>query len=216
MWRHIVAIVSSGTLVALAAISTLMPARVEPLPLVAPLGAIPERLAAWTTSQAPIPDCAVPAEHGAADELVRTYRDDEHTVWVSVLYYSVQGRGLRPRAPELLMAGRGSIESSATSLDVPIGDAGGASIPATLVVTRTAACRIAMLYWYQLGTRAVASDHGYRAVLLYNRVVHQRADGALVRIASPLLESSSVASVVDAQKRFINAFYAELVRTLPR
>ena len=32
---------------------------------------------------------------------------------------------------------------------------------------------------------AVASDHWYRARLLYNRLVHGRTDGALVRIASP-------------------------------
>ena len=41
-----------------------------------------------------------------------------------------------------------------------------------------------ILYWYQLHGGTIGSDHLYRARLMWNRIVHRRADGALIRVAS--------------------------------
>jgi EpsI family protein len=114
-----------------------------------------------------------------------------------------------------VLAGRGSIELTSRSVDIPL-DTPARTLPARRLSIRTPDCRVAMLYWYQLGGRAVASDHGYRLLLLYNRVVHGRSDGALVRVASLIPEAADAADIANAQAQFVRAFYADLLSTLPR
>jgi EpsI family protein len=101
-------------------------------------------------------------------------------------------------------------------LDVPAGGRLERSVPASLLVMRSPEQRVAVLYWYQLPGRAVASDHGYRALLLYNRLVHRRADGALVRVAAPVRAGDDVRAIVTKQVSFIQAIYPDVLGSLPR
>lgn len=59
-------------------------------------------------------------------------------------------------------------------------------------------------------------DHWYRLLLFYNRVVRRRAEGALVRIASPIPEGVTPAAVLATQTAFLEAFYPDLLRSFAR
>jgi EpsI family protein len=181
----------------------------------AALELLPMVVGGWSGSDH-VPTEVLPRDPRASEDLVRTYRAGADLVWVSIGYYPDQGEGSRPASRALLFPGRGWDTLEERAVRVPLDGNSGRSIPATLVVQTTADRRFAILYWYQVGRRSIASDHWYRATALYSRVVHGRADGALVRIAAPLSEGADPATAVAVQTRFVQALYPELLRSLVR
>ena len=75
--------------------------------------------------------------------------------------------------------------------------------------------RFAILYWYQLPGRAIASDHWYRAHLLWRRLLHGRADGALVRIAFPLAAETAVQAALETRADLLRELPGEVTGRLP-
>jgi EpsI family protein len=216
MKRQLGAVLTVCVLVLVTGALARVPASVGERPLAEALAAVPGTLGGWMATDEEVPACAMPRDPRAREQLLRTYRRHDDTVWMSIAYDPAQEHGLRLRAPELLLAASGSIELTAQWVDVAVDDAARPSIPARLVLTRAVGCDAALLYWYQLGARAVASDHAYRAFLLVNRLVHGRSDGGLVRVGSPTPDAGRVATIVAAQKDFIRLLHAELLRILPR
>jgi EpsI family protein len=180
----------------------------------ASLGPMPDGLPGWHTSDH-VPSDVLPADFGAPVHVVRTYERGGERLWVSVAYYPVQTEGERPPALDLLYPSHGWSELVARPLLIPL-DGRRRSIPANLLLMRSGERRVAVLYWYQLQGTTVASDHWYRALLLYSRLVRGRSDGALVRIASPLSAPPDVATTLEQLTRFVDAFYPELIHWLPR
>jgi EpsI family protein len=160
------------------------------------------------------PAHAFAADAGAQESLLRAYDDGAGQVWVAVGYYPYQAEGQRPAAQELLRPGRGWNEL--TEERVRLRPAGADPLDANLVVMRTGELRVAVLYWYQIGARSIASDHGYRAFLIYNRLIHRRSEGALVRVGLPVAAAEDPAAAVARAVEFVRGFYPELVRALPR
>lgn len=193
----------------------IMPRDVTDIPLVAPFAGFPITLKGWTGSTH-VPPEVLPIDPRVPDHLLRTYQNGTMTVWVSVGYYPNQAEGRRPPAQELLFPGRGWSTLTTRTVRIPLDERLSRSIPANLLVMRTGDRQTAILYWYQVQTASIASDHWYRALLLYKRLVHRRAEGALVRIASPMLGEMDPASVLVVQTEFIQAFYPELLAMLPR
>ncbi len=195
--------------------SLLLPPGDREVPLVAPFESFPAALKGWTGSNHAPPD-ALPADPRAPEHLLRTYRNGAQTVWVSVGYYPSQPEGRRPPAQELLFPRRGWSTLTERPVRIPLDGRRERSIPANLLVMRTADRRVVTLYWYQIQTRSIASDHWYRAILLYNRLVHRRSDGALVRIAASAPDTVDPAAVVGGLTEFSRVFYPELLKSLPR
>jgi hypothetical protein len=50
---------------------------------------------------------------------------------------------------------------------------------------------------------------------LWNRIVHRRADGTLVRVAIPVPEDVSPSALIADHAEFFRAFVPELSRSLP-
>jgi EpsI family protein len=98
---------------------------------------------------------------------------------------------------------------------LPVAGAPGGRLNANLVLIEEGGRRYAIAYWYQIGQAPLASDHWYRVRLLYNRIVHGRTDGALIRMASPVASGEDPAVVVARYARFLGVFYPELLRRLP-
>ena len=178
------------------------------------LGHIPTVLSGWSSTDR-VPAEAMPPDPSAETELVRAYQNGTQTVWVSVGFYARQGKGRHPAARKLLFPSSGWSNLIEESTQIVLDGRPVATIPATLVVVETGGRSLAILYWYQIGRRSVGSDHSYRALLLVNRLVRGRSDGALIRIASPVPSTRDVAAVVAKQKEFVRVFYPELLRSLP-
>ena len=177
-------------------------------------GHIPAVLSGWSSTDR-VPAGVMPPDPSAETELVRAYQNGTQTVWVSVGYYARQGEGRRPTARRLLFPSSGWSNLSEESTQIVLDGPPVGTIPATLVVVESGGRSLAILYWYQIGRRSVGSDHWYRALLLFSRLVHGRSDGALIRIVSPVPSARDVAPVVAKQMEFVRVFYPELLRSLP-
>ena len=150
----------------------------------------------------------------AADRLVPGYSDGARTIWVAVGVLPEPERHppARDRRSRLSEPGAGPIR--ARRRVHPPGRR-----PCPLREPRPGPARdrrVVILYWYQLPGGTIDSDHLYRARLMYNRIVHRRADGALVRVAAPVPTDGSPAQVIAQQAEFLGAFLPELLRSLPR
>jgi EpsI family protein len=146
----------------------------------------------------------------AARHLVRTYVRGPQVTWLAVDYYGDQREGQRAVARHLLFPPHGVNEVTERTVRLA-----GSDTTANLVTMRRDGQRSATLYWYQLPGRAVADDHWYRALLLWRRLVHGRADGALVRIAFPLSDSAPVGTALDDRGELLRRLMGELTRRLP-
>ena len=199
-------------LLSLAGGSLLFPHGEAEIALVAPFESFPATLKGWTGSNH-APQDVLPMDPRVPEHLFRSYHNGPQTVWVSVGYYPSQEEGRRPPAQDLLFPSHGWSALTARPVRIPLDEP--RSIPANLLVMRTADRRVVILYWYQIQRRSIASDHWYRAILLFNRLVRRRSDGALVRIAAPVPDRADPGAVVGGLNEFIQAFYPELVRILP-
>jgi len=174
-----------------------------------PLASIPTTLGDWTATDDAVPPEVVTPDPSAAARLRRTYRKGDRVVWVAVDYYADQNDSKRPSASNLIYPGRGWSSLSERSY------ATGASLPANLVTMTAAGDRRATLYWYQLDDRAIASDHWYRAFVLYRRLVLHRVDGALVRVTSSM-STARDSQVLESLGDFVHAFQPALVGALTK
>ena len=172
--------------------------------------AVPAAFDGWTAAQGAPPGLLAP-DGQAERNLVRTYVKGGETVWVSVAFYPVQFDGHRPVGRALLFPSSGWSELAERSVTFTCG----VPVDANLIIIRTEGRRLVIAYWYQAGTHTVGSDYGYRAVLLWNRLVHRRSDGALVRVAAPIAEGTEPAMAATTLTRFVCQFHPELVRHLP-
>jgi EpsI family protein len=192
----------------------LRPPEVRPRSLGMPLELLPATLGDWREA-GPAPEDVLAGDPQAAQRIARTYRRGQETVWLSVGYYPLQTRGQRPRTQELLLPGSGWTTLETRDVRLPVG-LNGAGLDARLVLMETRRHRLAIAHWYQLGPRSIAGEHWYRALVAYNRIVHQRAEGTLVRIATPLDEGGDPATATARLAGFAKALHPALLQAVPQ
>jgi len=202
------------TLSGLAGLLLLAGGEAQEPPLATSLDSMPSRAGQWMVVGVP-PTRVFPPDP-SDDVLFRAYRRGASTVWLSVGYYPSQREGRRAVARELVLPGRGWNEGKEQAVTIPTPGLGVEGIAASRVFLRSDDSRMAVLYWYQLPGRTTRSDHAYRALLLYNRLVHHRADAALIRVGAPVLNEHDLSEVESNQIDFVQAFYGQLLATLPR
>jgi EpsI family protein len=206
-------LIALGLLVA-TGIAAAMPAGMNDTPLRAPFESLGPP-AGWTEGrEAPekvlLPDARAPLRLSGA------YTKGTATQWVLVEYFPAQNESRRAAAREFLFPGSGWTQIAEREVVLPVGSAPGKRLEANLVLMEAGGQRYAVLYWYEVGGVATASDHGYRARLLYNRLVRGRSDGALIRVASPFQAGEDDNTVLSRQIDFLRVFYPALLGSLPR
>jgi EpsI family protein len=185
------------------------------VPLRASLETIPDVLPGWGAA-GDAPAGVLTPDTRAPNRLVRGYAGPAGPVWVMVEYFPSQDETRRAAAREFVFSGGGWSQIAEREVTFPLRAEDGRGLVANLVLVEVGGRRYAIGYWYQIGLSAMASDHWYRAHLLYNRLVRGRSDGALVRIASPLASGEDGAAALARQAEFLRVFYPALLRSLPR
>lgn len=201
-------------LLAVTAVALYVPGQAREVPLAASLHSIPAHLAGWSVAADPPPDLAS-FDPAAGEQATLAFRRDSEVVWVSVFYYPLQTEGSRGRGRELVLPARGWADLAERTVQIPAAD-GLSPLSAHLVSIRVHDQPVTILYWYQVRGHGVASAYRYRALLLYNRLAHQRADGALVRLVWPSPKSFDAPGPDQPHVAFVQAIHAELLRVLPR
>lgn len=203
------ALVALAVVVA-AALLAFLPGGTPPVLPARGLESLPRAIGEWREVPTP-PGHAMPTDPGVTHEVSRTYERGGASVWLSIGYYASLAPGRHPEAQRMVMPGQGYTDLSVRTIAIPLG---ADMLAANLVVMRLPDRTLSTLYWYHLGGRGVASDHGYRALLLWNRLWRHRSNVAVVRVVSPIGRSDAD-SVLAAQSDFVRALYPELRRSLP-
>jgi EpsI family protein len=161
--------------------------RIEALPSREPLASFPYQLGAWTGTDVSIPPDAREVL-GNGDFLLRIYQNAsvEPDVDLFVAYIPSQREGDTLHSPKNCLPGAGwsPVESSQLSISSP----GQPAFPVNRYVIAKGDDRQLVFYWYWAHGRAVASEYWAKYYLIADSIRLNRSDGALVRVATPLLD----------------------------
>ena len=177
------------------------------------LDAIPLDLGGWSAGTSS-PPAMLAADRRAAQHLGRSYEAQGGVVWVAVDHYPQQDEQHRPAARDLVFPSQGWAELREQRVVIRLEAPARGELTANLVVARTGDSTVATLYWYEVAGRSLASDHGYRALAVWNRLAHGRREGTLVRVAVTVARTATAADALATMTPFVRAFHPALVAAL--
>jgi EpsI family protein len=97
--------------------------------------------------------------------------------------------------------------------DTDLSLAGGGRLTVNRVVIEKELDRQLVLYWYQDRGRTIASEYTAKFFLVWDAMRHNRSDGAIVRISTPILDSPEAAQ--EHARRFVEDVWPLLRAHLP-
>jgi EpsI family protein len=173
--------------------------RIEALPAHEPLASFPEQLGTWAGTDVIIPP-DVREVLGNGDFLLRIYQNPAAgtNADLFVAYIPSQQQGDTLHSPKNCLPGAGwsPVESSQLAISVP----GRPPFTANRYVIAKGDERQLVFYWYGAHGRTVASEYWAKFYLIADSIRLNRSDGAMVRVATPLLEDEPPRS---AEQRLI-------------
>jgi EpsI family protein len=155
---------------------------------VPPLTAVPYAIGDWKGFDDGSLDAATAAELGADAYLTRTYSAGSGPdVALYIAYYGAQRPGVSIHSPLHCLPGTGWEPVDVTTVPIAHGAVRRMTLQKNLE-------RVAVIYWYQLRGRTVASEVRSKVFGLFDRVRTGRSDAALVRIVVPIAGESDAAA----------------------
>lgn len=175
-----------------------------------PLAEMPRQIGEWQgMADPPLPDDIL-AVLGVDDYLTRRYvAPGTQPVSLYIGYYGSQRRGSTIHSPQHCLPGTGWVPVRVGRLEV---DASGPVVVNRYLVQKDAERQL-VFYWYQGRGRIVASDYLNKFYLVYDAIRHQRSDGALVRVSTPVVAGEAKAE--QAGVAFIRALQPLIGRYVP-
>lgn len=150
----------------------------------------------------------------AHSSVSRIYFGPEKTpIELFVGYRGAQNDGDRLYSPKLVLPERWNfVWVRPTSMGV----GNGKWIRVNSMLTRAGTATRLVLYWYQISGRSVAGELDHRLIQVRRLILEGRSDGAVVRLATPVLDSEKIEQAEDRLKMFASYLYPELLKILPR
>jgi EpsI family protein len=178
LWPSVVLIAILSVTVAVAGIS----ARRHPESLAQSLSTIPTLLEGWTLKQqAPLPERTL-ERLVLTDYVSRVYSNGAKQLALFVAYYAEQRSGESMHSPKQCLPGSGWEIWRYGSVTVPLN---GRRVMVNNYSIQKGGEREIVLYWYQSGSRIIASEYVGKMLLMRDAMLNGRTDGALVRIVLP-------------------------------
>jgi EpsI family protein len=183
----------------------------EALPPGKPLHTFDTSVGAWQPREASVFTDDIQNVMKASDYVMRRYSDATgRSLWLFIGYWEKQRKGAQPHSPQNCLPGNGWQPLEVSRVSVPL--------PATtLVVNRLLIQkdeqRQLMFYWYRAQGTPVAGELEAKLQLMKNALLHNRTDGAIIRVSSPIYQS--VTSTSADFTRFIQKLQPALSEYLP-
>jgi EpsI family protein len=201
----------AAALVLVGSLSWLLALRPSPRLDVAPLASIPSGLGAWSSDDVPL-ESGVESMLRADFNLQRLYRNgfgDE--VWVYFGYYGTERGGRPEHTPSACFRAHGWEIEEHRVLDA------GPGLQVNELVVSLDGERQLVHYWFR-SFRRTGLRGGFDQLLdhLVGRVFHQRADGSLVRLSTPLAGDDDRPAARSRLLQFATAFDELLAAHWPR
>lgn len=207
-------IVATALVAVGATIEVTMPERPEALRSRAELADFPLHLGDWVGERSALEPAILDALR-LDDYLLADYRSKDGTpINLYVAFYQSQRNGLSVHSPGRCMPAGGWKMRSFERYTLRSG-ASGASWPVNRVLIEQGSQKALVYYWFQERGRRLTNEYVVRWYLFWDSLVHNRTDGALVRLVVPVPRDANVASLDARLASF--AFIAEspLSRSVP-
>jgi EpsI family protein len=174
----------------------------------------PQRVGMLEAKDIPI-DAETQEILGATDLVNRVYENGspQESVGLFIAFFESQRKGGAVHSPKNCLPGSGwsVLESGTTSVRMS-GNSGAVEVNRYLV--QKDLDKHLVLYWYQSQGRVIASEYSAKVYLVWDAVTNRRTDGALVRIATPVV-SGDEAAALERAKEFASAIFPALPQYIP-
>ena len=183
------------------------------------LESFPRVLQGWVATDLPI-DSEVLQTLGPGDFLSRSYRNISTPEFVDlfIAYYPSQRTGDTIHSPQNCLPGAGWTPLRKDRIRISRGDIPGDknAVNANRYIFAKGMERSLVLYWYQAHGRTTPSEYWAKFYLVRDSIAMNRTDGAMVRIVTPIPNSSSPAQAEDRAVRFAELVLGKLDNYIPR
>lgn len=128
-----------------------------------------------------------------------------------VAYHDGAERSGGIHSPRNCLPGAGWFEVSSEEVKIPVAD--GQNLDAVVAVYQHGASSEVLLYWFQVGGKAVSNEYAMKIQEVLNSARYGRRDAAFVRIAVPITGSKE--SAVEQAREFLRTALPSLRQHLP-
>jgi EpsI family protein len=173
---------------------------------------VPIALDGWTGTHG-APTEILPVDPRARETIPWTYRKGDRVVWVAVGRYNSRNDPQSRPSINLIVPDHGASRLSHAIVSLDLNGAGQSPIPISQFLVTRPTTRLSILYWYQLGPKAIAGEYRFRSELFLNTLLGRHESLALVRVATSAEPRTNDSNPGVAQE-FLREFYPKLVQSL--
>ena len=185
----------------------------EGVPIRKPLAELPAAIGRWQARETTALDDEVLALLRPSDYLVRRYADAKgRSISLYVGYWKSQRKGVQIHSPKHCLPGGGWEPLEAGRLAIALPGRRG-ELEVNKYVLQKDADRQVVFYWFQSQGVPRAGEVEAKIELVKNAMLHNRSDGAIIRVSS--LVAGSVAETSDQLAEFVREMYPALDQALP-
>jgi len=147
------------------------------------------------------------------DYIMRRYVNSAgNSLGLYIGYWDTQRKGAQIHSPKHCLPGGGWEPLEAKQVTIPLDHPPG-HLEVNRYLLQKDRYQQLVVYWFQSRGLAVANEFDAKLQLVKNAILHNRTDGALIRIISPV--SGSVDEAFERQAAYIRAIYPLLNEFLP-
>lgn len=197
-----------------AGIEIMTPDRPEVFPARSEFADFPMHMSEWAGHRSALEPTVLDALR-LDDYLLADYQGDDGTpVNLYVAFYQSQRNGLSVHSPRRCIPGGGWSITSFERYQLSTGARHG-SWPVNRVLIEHGNQKALVYYWFRERGRRVTNEYVVRWYLFWDSLVHNRTDGALVRLVVPVPEGTSLSRLDARLAEFAAAAEEPLSRAVP-
>ena len=181
---------AAASVVAIAVVpASLIKERIEVVPPRAAFSSFPMTLADWQGRRDTLEDIYLEALK-LSDYAMTNYRNDTgELVNFYVAYYASQSKGQSVHSPRSCIPGGGWQIKALAQRNIDGLTVNGAPLEVNRVVLQKGEYKQLVYYWFQQRGRTITNEYLVKWYLFWDALTKNRTDGALVRLATPVLAS---------------------------
>jgi EpsI family protein len=188
-------------------------ATIEAVPLPADIGNFPKQVGSFSMTGSSEFSEEIVQELGVDSYINRDYRSkDGYQLSLYLGYYEEQREGSMIHSPRNCMPGSGWNPVESSVIPVSVSDSN-KTYKVNRMLFQKGMDKLIMHYWYQGRNRIVANEYIDRFFLIFDSMIRQRSEGALVRVIGPWDPSGNNEK---KQEQFVATLFPVLQQHLPQ
>lgn len=185
----------------------------EAVPIRRSLDEFPLSIGTWQGREATIFEVEILNVLKVKDYLMRRFVDSAgRSLWLYIGYWDTQRKGASPHSPRNCLPGGGWEPLEAKKVTIPLATTH-APVTVNRYLIQKDQTQQLVFYWYVAQGKPVAGEIEARIEMVRNAMLHNRTDGALIRVSSPVY--GSVEATSDMLTQYVQSMYPILGEFLP-